>query len=175
MENVMAWEKETKSVLTREGIKKDILGELRAMMASIVAFVGVMVLFWLIITFIACRGIVGRLISTGVFALLVGVIMASYVRTYLSAARGKICVVEDELLYTAEETVHRGRHLVLERVMYFAEHGRYVVSEVDGSAFDYSNQGDKFYLVIYDFKKSKKNKSASPIRVYNTRLYEWRE
>jgi hypothetical protein len=59
--------------------------------------------------------------------------------------------------------------LALEKAMYFEHYGRYVVSEVDGSAFDYSNEGDKFYLVICGSKKN-----GAVLRIYNARVYEWR-
>jgi hypothetical protein len=166
----MAWEKETKSLLTREGIKKDLLGEMRASIISIVAFCGCMAFFWLIITFIAYRGLVGRLISTAVFFGLSAVVVAGFLKGYLVVARDRFTIVEDEFLYATEETVRRGKHYVLERVMYFEHYGRYVVSEVDGSAFDYSNTGDRFYLVVSDSKKK-----CSPMRIYNMRLYQLRD
>ena len=165
----MAWEKETKSILTREGIKKDLLGEMRATIISIVAFCGFMLLFWLIITFIACRELVGRLISTAIFLGLIALIVVEFAKRYYLVAGGRFSIVEDEFLHAEEETVHRGKHLKIERVLYFANYGRYVVSEVDGSAFDYSNEGDKFYLVVCGDKKN-----GALLRVYNARVYEWR-
>ena len=166
----MAWEKETTSILTREGIKKDLLSEMRATIFSIVAFCGFMFLFWLIITFIACRGLVGRLISTAIFLGLITLIVVSFAKLYYRVASDRFSVVEDEFLYAREETVHRRKHLKIEKVMYFANYGRYVVSEVDGSAFDYSNEGDKFYLVVSDDKKE-----CAPMRIYNTRLYQLKD
>ena len=165
----MAWEKETKSILTREGIKKDLLWEMRVMIISIVAFCGIMVLTWAIITFIACRGLVGRLISTAVFLGLIVMIVAGFAERYYLVASNRFSVIEDQFTHATEETVHRGRHLALEKVMYFEHYGRYVVSEVDGSAFDYSNEGDKFYLVVCGGKKN-----GALLRVYNARVYEWR-
>ena len=166
----MAWEKETKSILTREGIKKDMLGEMRAGILSLVAGCGVFVFLWLIITFIACRTLVGRLISTVGFWGFIALVVVVFLKGYLAVARDRFTIVEDEFLYATEETVRRGKHYVLERVMYFDHYGRYVVSEVDGSAFDYSNAGDRFYLVVRDSKKE-----CKPMRIYNMRLYQLKD
>ena len=161
--------RETKSRLTRADIKKDLLGEMRAGVISMVALILVFLLVGLILTFIACRPGVGRVICGGLFAALIGYLTVAYTKSYVMIARDRFVVVEDELLRYAEETVRRHRTWAVERVFYFAEQGRYVVSEIDGSAFDYSNEGDKFYLVICGSKKN-----GAVLRVYNARVYEWR-
>ena len=165
-------EKETKSILTRAGIRKDILGEMRAGIFSVCSLVLMLMFFGSILTFIAFRPGVGRIICGASFVALILLFVIEYTKNYVMIARGHFLVVEDELLYSAEETVYHRRHAQIERVLYFADHGRYVISHTDGSAFDYSNEGDRFYLVIRDSKKPKK---CSPFRVYNTRIYQWRE
>lgn len=166
--------KETKSVLTREGIKKDLLGEMRAGVMSVVALVMTFALIGTIMTFLAFRPGVGRLICGSLWFLLIAYFVFAYAKSYVWIARDRFSVVEDELLYSAEETVHRGRTLMLERALYFAEHGRYKIQSTDGSAFSYSNEGDRFYLVVYDGKKPKKKVENTVLRVYNTRIYEFR-
>ncbi len=164
--------KETKTQLTRADIKKDLLGEMRAGVISMVALILVFLLIGLILTFIAFRPGVGRVICGVVFIALIVYLIVAYTESYVMIARNRFTVVEDELLRYAEETVRRNRTWTVEKVFYFAEHGRYVVGEIDGSAFDYSNEGDRFYLVLYDCKNLKKKRRTPPIRIYNTRIYE---
>ena len=166
--------KETKSVLTREGIKKDLLGELRTGILSLCALLMIFFVIGLILTFIAFRPGVGRVLCGLSFVALIVWLAVIYARSYVLIARDRFAVVEDTFLYAAEETVHQGRRLKLERVLYFERYGRYVLSPVDGSVFDYSNEGDRFYLVVYEEKTQKSHKNQPPIRVYNARIYEYR-
>jgi hypothetical protein len=78
-------------------------------------------------------------------------------------------VVEDELTNLCEETVwrrtRRGRKIpVEEKVFYFYKHGRYRITDRDNSAFQYSDVGDTFYIVLnYGHVK----------QAYNAKIYRF--
>ncbi|MGM9680320.1 MAG: hypothetical protein ACI3XR_02325 [Eubacteriales bacterium] len=57
-------------------------------------------------------------------------------------------------------------HRKLEKVFWFREYGEVTVGS---SVFSYFCLGDEFYLVVF------KTKNPSPLLVYNTKLYEWKE
>ena len=52
---------------------------------------------------------------------------------------------------------------------YFLNMGRYAVSPVDRSAFEYSDVDDKFYVIVYD------GKNKRPQLAYNMKVYQWKE
>ncbi len=69
---------------------------------------------------------------------------------------GKFSIVEDELVNMVRREPYRSfysRRTQYQDVFYFWKSGRYVVSGLDGSAFDYSAEGDTFYVVILDHSK----------------------
>jgi len=78
-------------------------------------------------------------------------------------------VVNTVLISKREELVGNGRRKRLERVFYFmVNNSRYVITEWDASAYEYSDEGDEFFVVL-------ENEGATPEFAYNKKIYEYRE
>lgn len=97
---------------------------------------------------------------------------------------GCFTVEEDELVNMIRETqslrIDYSSHGIGSRqtqyrdVFYFQKSGRYVLSRIDGSAFEYSSIGDTFYVVLMDPRR-KIGKQIRPKRVYNSKIYRYEE
>lgn len=86
--------------------------------------------------------------------------------------RRTFTVVEDEVARMVEDEFNPKRYVIrglggsYQNVFYFEHFGRVVVGK---EMFDYTSEGDRFYLVLFDDAKD------SPARLYNTRMYKYRE
>ena len=90
---------------------------------------------------------------------------------------GKFSIVEDELVNMVRQEPYRSfysRRTQYQDVFYFWKAGRYVVTGIDGSSFEYSSEGDTFYVVIIDSRHKRKNPNP-PQRVYNAKIYQYEE
>ena len=176
----MAWEEKqtTKTVITKEACRQELLAELRSgMPLHVIAYVlsALVAIFCLVVD-------THNLLGNTLF-LLMGIFFVGYdvfyiyslIQTFRSLAKGELEIREDVLTSIEIETVRRrSRHGYTyheEKVFYFDNHGRYVTGKKDGSAFEYSTAGDRFYLVIRTGKHAK----PVPSRIYNAKVYEYRE
>jgi len=95
------------------------------------------------------------------------------------AKSGRFRIEKDELLRKVkDETVSKRtrrsflkwqRTVITEDVFYFAKYGRYVLGTKNGSAFEYSSEGDEFYVVVYDAKKPR------PELIFNSKIYDYKQ
>lgn len=94
-----------------------------------------------------------------------------YFNTSRKVKNSSFSVVEDVLVRLEEiEEVHHGRghsYVTIEQYLLFRGGMRYHVTPIDGRVFEYSEEGDKFYLVVLDGE-------LSPSFAYNTKIYEYR-
>ena len=166
--------KETKSIITRESCAKALIDETRALLPM--SIVGVLLCIPLVLMVVWAFHDAPPLLAW-IFAVAIAVFVGYFlcyliVNFYfhmLLVKRGQFAVVEDTLLTITEEEqirAHRQHfHVKLEKVFYFENHGRHVVT---GSVFEYSSVGDRFYVVISTGKRPR------ILQVYHTRVYEYR-
>ena len=171
----MNWEeKQTKTQISKETCKQELLKEMKwtAVLKTVVAFIvligGIIFLIvdfpnWLFNIFFH---------GVGLFCLgLIAFFVYNEIKFFVDVKKSRIEIQEDTLEQIAVETVRRrSRHGYTyheQKVFYFAEYGRYVTTSKDGSAFEYSNVGDRFYLLLY-------HGTIKPLRIYNAKVYEYR-
>lgn len=174
--------REEKQALTIERIRNDLKSDLKqytvfkalclTLIGGYLVFFSFILLFWS-----AGTDHIGFAIAQGtIWTLFIGMVVCSVWRYFsmLRTLEGRtIHVVKDEVLRMVEDEFDRkrfwrGRKLVscYRDVFYFRRFGRV---EVDTETFSYTNEGDTFYMVVLG---DEQNKLA---RIYNARLYEYRE
>ena len=102
---------------------------------------------------------------------LCGIVAYSAIKSLIELARNDhddFLVVHTVLTSKREVLVHNGKHSRLERRFYFTNNMKYVVTEWDGSAYEYSEEGDEFFLVLL-------HENGTPKFAYNKKIYEYRE
>jgi len=90
---------------------------------------------------------------------------------------GRFTIVEDELVNMVREEPYRSfysRRTQYQDVFYFWKTGRYVVTGIDGSSFEYSSVGDTFYVVVME-PHHRSKKQNRPRRAYNSKIYEYKQ
>ncbi|MBQ9112924.1 MAG: hypothetical protein IJY08_05010 [Clostridia bacterium] len=176
--------KETKSVINNETIKKELMYRTKASVPAIVVCCIVMIPM-AIIGIYSISSLIGEISNGGmgnvsteyiIFALVdlmltvvLTMVIINTIGNYNAIRRCEFSVVEDTLTDAREETVHHGRRMSIEKAFYFSQHGRYVVTSLDGSTFEYSYIDDVFYIVIYT-----RSRSPYPALIYNKRIYEYK-
>ena len=183
--------KETKNVLTKADIQKELKAKILVSVPArvIILFLGILLALleipmasefltekllvlseWTALD-VLITVLVGLNLLVFMLPLLLGLFLTyDLISQLLRIQKGDFTVYQDELAEMEEMEVRRiGGKIRLENVFYFLDSGRYVVTAADGSAFSYSNRGDRFYVVSYYGKKPK------PMLVYNTKIYEYRE
>ena len=168
--------KETKNIITRETVEKELKRLNKAEIHSFLVLFIVMTLVCVPVSILLIYGFfsVGRhIVLLGIgcfllsFALLIPVViqLVSLI-TALNETQllknGDWFVDVDELQYKTEEMEQR--HTI--NVLHFYKHGRVVSGDV---SYQLASQGDPFYLVVY---KKKKPRVAL---YYSQKLYEYRE
>ncbi len=114
-----------------------------------------------------------ELVST-ILVLLVAVgyplwIIAQNTIFFIKISKRQYEIVEDTLMRKVDgEYVRIGMRSRYNDVFYFEKYGRYVVYRSERSAFDYSTETDRFYLIVLKGRKPK------IMRVYNTKVYEYK-
>ena len=175
----MAWEeKQTKAQINKETCRAELLANAKAGLPIIVICLVLVAVVAIVFLCVDTHNTLGNFL-----ALLIGILCTGFdfyfiwqlVHTFRSITKGNFEIREDVLSSVEIETVRRrSRHGYTyheKKVFYFDEHGRYETGAIDGSAFEYSSAGDRFYIVV---RKSKR-KNLSPLRVYNAKVYEYRE
>ena len=176
--------KQTKSIITKETIKKDLLFRMKSaipiiivscVLCVILLLFGIAMLDDLVYeinnfgwSFSSAEGIIVIAVIILLFPL------SQYwaytnIKVLKEAKRYNFKVVEDRLSRAEEEVIVTSRHSRIEKVFYFYEHGRYVVSVCDGSAFEYSSPEDEFYLIFAN------DTSSTPLLIYNKKVYEYKQ
>lgn len=154
-------EKQTKNIITRELIEKELRFYNTADIKSALVMLGPVSLFFLPITVGFMYGILSsikieNILFKVVLALLVGSITSSPIWLYLVSLRtalaerrlllrGEFDVVVREVLYKSEKIVHRHT----EEFLHFND---FKEISVDHTTFQLASQGDIFYIVHYKSK-----------------------
>ena len=171
--------KQTKEILTNEKLKKELSFHMKAALPTAVALCFLsaicLLIFYFAILDMDNEGVLGIVVAVLYGFVVVVLVGASFYHLYyLIKSRsdinnGKFTVVTDILSRKVkDETRRAGRRSRVEDVFYFYKYGRYVVTVSDGSSFDYSSEGDTFYLVFF-------GKSKTPFLAYNSKVYEYKE
>ena len=157
-------EKQTKAIINKETIKKELLAEQKAT-APIFLVLGILCMISALLMW-SENGIIAAILMIGIGA---GIII------YDCYMVGRIIkchfdVIEDHLVRMAEDEPvrSRGRTRYYD-VFYFSRTGRYIVTGADKSAWNYSSEDDKFYVVVM------RGRNIIPMKVYNSKVYEYRE
>ena len=182
---------ETKAVITRADCKKVLFDEVKALIPLTVVFTLLSIILVLILipfdqtlisylcesTFdlysiicIVCIILV-TLAFGGPLVLEICVITDLCCRIY-DLKKGNFTIVEDTLAQIViGEAVKRfwHKHTHYYDVFYFKYSGRYVISEPRKKLLEFSSEGDKFYIVVFNRKKQE------PLLVYHANIYEWKE
>ncbi len=147
---------ETKTVLTREFCKKQLLAQGDS---SGVGFLTVLFLpAFLLPLFLGLAALqVSK--ALGIFLLAIAAVMlylgiytvSSILRAKKRRRRlveeGRFSIVTDEVAYTVKNELTPPRYRVGQNVIYFKNYGRYVPTKM---IFDFTAAGDTFYLVIVE-------------------------
>ncbi len=173
----------TREPITRKMIYDDLVSEIKStfpwIIVGFVAITAVMIPAGIIIIdFSSGNTLMMKIVSVFAGVVLLVLPVALLAAIIWEKARGRFnpayyenfTVAEDELVDITEETVvRRGRRgkriLVEEKVFYFYKHGRYRIDARDNSAYQYSDKGDTFYLVLLDDRIA---------YVYNAKIYEYK-
>ena len=173
--------KPTREILTKQKLAKELAFHVKASFPPVIVacFVSLIIAF---LFFTGLPELFGKGIVKTAFAVFIAAIallvpcvtfymLYSLFKQRSDIEKGNFTVVKDILSRKVKDEVRRrGRHTYIEDVFYFYEHGRYVVTKSDGSAFEYSDEHDEFYLVFIEG-----NKKGSPQLVYNAKIYEYNE
>ena len=165
---------ETKSIISRQSCAKELTHNLIRQMIMMISLTIAM----LAMTFVFYALPAGSNAPDYVFWILMpiscvldAIVLGMWIRVivkYSAYKNGKFLIVEDTLVAMAEEERIRshGRHVhvTIEKVFYFEEYGRSLASN---SSFQYSNVGDRFYVVLDE-------KRPRVLLNYNTRIYDYR-
>ncbi|MBQ8849437.1 MAG: hypothetical protein IJ011_03775 [Clostridia bacterium] len=157
-------DKEKRSVLTRESIKKELVDQNK--MLLIFGGLSTLGIWFFVAAFLFLfAGQLAAYITFVPIAFLPLLYLIPKLIDLIKVQSGRFYVVEDELTRTAEEVgyglMFRYR---LKKIFYFMRHGRYVISMSDEKSItEYSKIGDRFYLLFLEGKKK-------PIKVYNKRV-----
>ena len=161
--------KQTKNVLTRDIIKKELTYQAKAAatMSSILMFTtGIVTGVPFILLGIAglkdllIGGIVCIMIGAGLLLSLF-LVLLSDIRTKRLINEGRFYIIKDTVSRLSRGEP-RGRYSTVD-VLYFTKLGRYIPSQ---TTFDLSSVGDEFYIVIIPAKKPK------ICFAYHTMMYE---
>lgn len=168
-------EQNTKSIITLEKCQQELMRITKATLPLTVLFFVICTVAGIIFLAVDSENFLGDilLIVLGIVCIGTAVLLAYFhISSYIKIKKGRIEIREDSLAQTAVETVRRrtkyGYTYREQKVFYFADHGRYVITEKDGEAFQYSAEGDRFYLLLYCGE-------ITPLRIYNEKVYEYRE
>ena len=165
--------KESKNVLSRETVKKDLTHLAKADLVQDIVLLAVMLLIFVPLAFLSVYAAKFILILGVVLALVCAVPIVIFAcRTVRDAItlrlikNGGFSVEKDTVSQLSRGEIPRkyseGRHTV--DVIYFTKYGRYVSN---GATFELSSVGDEFYLVILRAKKEKL------VLAFNTKIYEY--
>ena len=163
-------EKQTKSIITRRDIHERLNKRFRASLPGLIMICVVLSLMNLF--FFAEYWFVYILpILCDVLILAIVTVLIDGVRRLRRTESNDFAIVEDELIDMREELERSGAHrrrCRLKYILYFSEFGKYEVDmDWDGSVWEYSSVGDRFYLVLA---------SNGVIRfVYSQKIYEVRD
>ena len=163
-------EKQTKSIITRRDIHERRNKRFRASLPGLIMICVVLSLMNLF--FFAEYWLVYILpVLCDVLILAIVAVLIDGVRRLRCTESNDFAIVEDELLDMREELERSGPHrrrLRLKYVLYFRDFGKYEVDMGwDGSVWEYSSVGDRFYLVLT---------SNGVIQfVYSQKIYEVRD
>lgn len=157
-------EKQTKAIINKETIKKELLAEQKAT-APIILVLGILCMLSALLMWSG-----GSVIMTVVMAVIGAGIIICDCYMIGRIIKCRFDVIEDHLVRMAEdEPIRRGKRISYCDVFYFSRTGRYIVTGADKSAWHYSSEDDKFYVVVM------RGKNITPMKVYNSKVYEYRE
>lgn len=154
---------QTKSIITRRDIHERLNNRFRASLPGLIVVLIFMLLMNLFL--LADNWICYTLaILCDVMAVAIVVAVIDGIRRLRRTGSDDFWIVEDELTDMREELEYTGRHHRLKYMLYFREYGKYEVVAWDGSVWEYSTIGDRFYLVV--------GKKGSIWFVYSKKIYE---
>lgn len=162
---------EKKTPIGIESCQRELLSEKKATLPLVVILSALLILVAIVFLTVDTGNRLGNVLCL-LFAVFFCVVSLCTLIPFLSELvrirRGDLVLTEDVLERIAVETVRRytlrGVTYHEQKAFYFAEHGRYVVGKVDGNAFDYSDAGDGFYLLLF-------RGDIKPRRIYSKKIY----
>lgn len=177
-------QKETKSIITDESIKNELLFDIKINIPKIVFFSVFMLPISIALFIFSVRDLISANTSgmnfpfmdifyaalSLFFICITAVMLYGFLYKLYYIESGRFSVVTDELIRMAEEgsvslSFRRAEYF---RVFYFRNYGRCVLNYGNQSMFDSSTVGDSFYVVVFN------SKNQPPQLAYNQKIYEYK-
>ena len=164
--------RETKSLITREEVKKEMILVRKALMASSILYFAIILLICGPFVGVAIAHMFSRfwwlyLLEVALFSVPPTVFLVKiigYAKEKRLVENGEFSIVKDTV-----SRLSRGEIIARNQtadVLYFKEYGRYIPSQ---TVFDLTTVGEEFYLVILH------NKKQEITEAYHTLMYECKE